>query len=204
MDFGIGKAMYRAKYFRERLSIAANDDPKGPVHVWLWLSGSTTPEGLRTMKYAPGDTAEDYLSALRDYSTAFAKKRKWPEHGSGEDEAGRAREPPLSRDSPPNGTAARSRRPGVQAARGSRTAGKRPGRMASRYGVRAHAAPPTGGETAGPDSRANSARLCGPSDGRGDGGETAHSLLHTEEPRRAVGEVGVEVVRVLPEGLTTV
>ena len=72
LDFGTKKAMYRAKYFREQLAGAANEDPQGPIPVWIWASGPFTPEGFQSIKYASGETAEDYLGALRDYSQAFS------------------------------------------------------------------------------------------------------------------------------------
>lgn len=74
IEFNTKKALYRAKYFREQLAGAANDDPKGPIPVWIWPQGPFTPEGFQAVKYASGETAEDYLNALRDYSQAFSDK----------------------------------------------------------------------------------------------------------------------------------
>jgi len=70
LDFGAKKPNYRAKYFREQLVSAANDDPHGPIPVWLWPQGEFTPESWQAVEYADGDTAEDYLRALREFSEA--------------------------------------------------------------------------------------------------------------------------------------
>ena len=80
IDFGIGKPMYRAKYFREQLASAANADPKGPIAVWIWASGPFTPKRLQSVQYAEGDSAENYLQILREFSSAFdARKACRPE-----------------------------------------------------------------------------------------------------------------------------
>ncbi|MBI2299932.1 MAG: hypothetical protein HYU66_13490 [Armatimonadetes bacterium] len=70
IDFGAKKPNYRAVHFREQLASAADGDPAGPIAVWLWPQGPFTPESWQAIAYAPGETAEDYLSALREYSLA--------------------------------------------------------------------------------------------------------------------------------------
>lgn len=74
IDFGAKKPNYRAKYFREQLEQAANSDPKGQIPVWIWPQGPFSPDGFAAVTYASGETAEDYLKALRDYSQAFTDK----------------------------------------------------------------------------------------------------------------------------------
>ena len=68
IDFGARKPNYRARYFREQLASAANDDPAGPIAVWLWPQGPFTPESWQEVEYADGETAANYLRALREYS----------------------------------------------------------------------------------------------------------------------------------------
>lgn len=72
IDFGAQKPNYRAKYFREQVASAANDDPNGPIPVWIWPQGPFSPASWAAVNYAPGDTAADYLQVLRDFSQAFA------------------------------------------------------------------------------------------------------------------------------------
>ncbi len=72
IDFTANQPNYLATYFREQLASAANDDPNGPIPVWLWPQGGFSQETWNNVNYASGDTAESYLSALRDYSSAFA------------------------------------------------------------------------------------------------------------------------------------
>jgi hypothetical protein len=74
IDFGAGKPNYRAEYFRQQLASAANDDPRGPISVWIWPQGPFTPESWRSVKYAAGDTAETYLRAIGEFSSAFANR----------------------------------------------------------------------------------------------------------------------------------
>ncbi len=73
IDFGAKKPNYRAKYFREQLEQAANSDPKGPIPVWIWPQGPFSQEAFESVKYAPGESAQDYLKALKAYSKAFGK-----------------------------------------------------------------------------------------------------------------------------------
>lgn len=73
IDFGGRKPNYRARYFREQAASAAHDDPAGPIPVWLWPQGPFTPESWQAVDYAAGDTAEDYLQVLRDFSQAFSE-----------------------------------------------------------------------------------------------------------------------------------
>ena len=70
IDFGKKEPNYRAKYFREQLTSAASADPAGPIPVWFYAQGPFSPESWKEVKLAPGDTAEDYLQALRDFSQA--------------------------------------------------------------------------------------------------------------------------------------
>ena len=70
IDFGARKPNYRARYFREQLAEAAGADREVPIPVWVWPQGPFTPESWRNIAYADGDTAEDYLRALREFSTA--------------------------------------------------------------------------------------------------------------------------------------
>jgi hypothetical protein len=70
LDFGARKPNYRATDFRAQLDSAANDDPDGPIAVWLWPQGPFTPESWEAVAYAEGDSAFDYLDALRSRSTA--------------------------------------------------------------------------------------------------------------------------------------
>ncbi len=70
IDFGKRKPNYLARYFREQLASAAGDD-ESPIHVWLWPQGAFTPESWKSVEYADGDSAEDYLQALREFSSAF-------------------------------------------------------------------------------------------------------------------------------------
>jgi hypothetical protein len=76
IDFGTQKPNYRAKYFREQLQLAAEADPNGPIPVWIWPQGPFTPESWQAIHYASGETADDYLRALHDYSQAFAEDKK--------------------------------------------------------------------------------------------------------------------------------
>ncbi len=69
LDYGPKVPNYEAKYFREQLASAANDDPAGPIAVWLWPPIS--PEGLKGIQYMAGDNAAAYLQVLRDFSRAF-------------------------------------------------------------------------------------------------------------------------------------
>jgi len=73
IDFGAKKPNYRAKYFREQLDQAANSDPKGPIPVWIWPQGPFSQEAFESVKYASGESAQDYLKALKAYSKAFGK-----------------------------------------------------------------------------------------------------------------------------------
>ena len=72
IDFGTRKPNYLARHFREQLVSAATEDTT-PIHVWLWPQGPFTPESWQSVTYARGDRAEDYLKALREFSSAFAK-----------------------------------------------------------------------------------------------------------------------------------
>lgn len=72
LDPGPKAVNYEARYFREQLASAANDDPAGPIAVWLWPP--ITPEGLKEIKYLADDNAAAYLNALRDFSTAFRQE----------------------------------------------------------------------------------------------------------------------------------
>jgi hypothetical protein len=74
IDFGAKKPNYRAKYFREQLASAAKADPNGPIAVWIWPQGPFTPASWQDVEYVPGETAADYLQALRDYSQAFSEE----------------------------------------------------------------------------------------------------------------------------------
>ena len=67
IDFGAKKPNYRAKYFREQLSLAATADPGGPIPVWLWPQGPFSPQSWEAVEYAPGDSAPRYLDALREF-----------------------------------------------------------------------------------------------------------------------------------------
>lgn len=71
IDFGAKKPNYAARFFREQLESAANDDPSGPIPVWIWPQGAFTPESWQSVEYDAGESAEDYLSALREFSAAF-------------------------------------------------------------------------------------------------------------------------------------
>jgi hypothetical protein len=75
IDFGAKKPNYRAKYFRQQLASAATADPRGPIAVWLWPQGPFTPQSWQEVNYVRGETAEDYLRALHDYSRAFIQSR---------------------------------------------------------------------------------------------------------------------------------
>jgi hypothetical protein len=68
IDFGAGKPNYRAADFRAQLDSAANDDPDGPIAVWLWPQGPFTPASWDSVTYAEGDSSWDYLDALKEYS----------------------------------------------------------------------------------------------------------------------------------------
>ena len=68
IDFGARKPNYRAKHFREQLESAATEDT-APIHVWLWPQGAFTPESWKAVEYAEGEGAEDYLRALREFSS---------------------------------------------------------------------------------------------------------------------------------------
>jgi len=72
IDFGARKPNYRAKYFRQQVALAAESDPAGPIPVWIWPQGPSSPEGWQSVDYAEGESAEDYLQVLRDYIAAFA------------------------------------------------------------------------------------------------------------------------------------
>jgi hypothetical protein len=67
IDFGARKPNYRARYFREQLEEAATADPAGPIPVWVWPQGPFTPESWGTIEYAAGDSADDYLQAMREW-----------------------------------------------------------------------------------------------------------------------------------------
>jgi len=71
IDFGAQKPNYRARDFREQLLSAATEDT-APIGVWLWPQGAFTPESWQSVHYADGDSAEAYLQALREFSSAFA------------------------------------------------------------------------------------------------------------------------------------
>jgi len=73
IDFGARKPNYLARHFREQLAGAANDDPAGPIAVWLWPQGAFSPQAWQTVDYADGESASDYLEVLREFSQAFAK-----------------------------------------------------------------------------------------------------------------------------------
>ena len=68
VDFGARKPNYRAKHFREQLESAATED-REPIHVWLWPQGAFTPESWKAVEYAEGEGAENYLRALREFSS---------------------------------------------------------------------------------------------------------------------------------------
>ena len=70
IDFMARKPNYRARYFREQLSQAANSDPAGPIPVWIWPQGPFTPESWQQVRYAGTDTADSYLQAMREFSAA--------------------------------------------------------------------------------------------------------------------------------------
>lgn len=71
IDFGAKRPNYRAKYFREQLVSAATADPNGPITVWIWPQGDFSPTSWGNVNYASGESSEDYLGVLRDYSQAF-------------------------------------------------------------------------------------------------------------------------------------
>ena len=79
IDFGVRKPNYLARYFREQLASAAGEDTT-PIHVWLWPQGPFTPESWQSIDYAPGESAEDYLEALREFSSAFETAEKERKH----------------------------------------------------------------------------------------------------------------------------
>lgn len=74
IEFTTKKPNYRARYFREQMSQAANADPAGPIPVWIWPQGPFTPESWEQVQYAAPDTAESYLQAMRDYSVGTAPR----------------------------------------------------------------------------------------------------------------------------------
>jgi hypothetical protein len=71
INFGTKKANYRATYFREQAAGAAQDDPAGPIPIWIWPEGPFTPQSWTDIEYAESDTANDYLQVLQDFSQAF-------------------------------------------------------------------------------------------------------------------------------------
>jgi hypothetical protein len=74
IDFGAKTPNYRAEYFHEQLQSAAEADSKGPIAVWIWPQGPFTPQSWQEVKYASGESADDYLQVLREYSQAFSVK----------------------------------------------------------------------------------------------------------------------------------
>jgi len=74
IEFTTKKPNYLARHFREQLASAANDDPEGPIAVWLWPQGPFTPESWKTVEFAPGDSADAYLDALRDFSQGCSER----------------------------------------------------------------------------------------------------------------------------------
>jgi hypothetical protein len=74
IDFGAKKPNYRAKYFSQQLHSAAEADARVPIAVWIWPQGPFTPQGWRQVAYASGESADDYLKVLREYSQAFSVK----------------------------------------------------------------------------------------------------------------------------------
>ena len=78
INFGTQRPNYRARYFREQLHSAAMDDAKGPIAVWLWPEGPFTPQSWGKIRYASGESADDYLQALRDYSQVFSEDENAP------------------------------------------------------------------------------------------------------------------------------
>ncbi|MFA6111478.1 MAG: hypothetical protein WDA75_22190 [Candidatus Latescibacterota bacterium] len=70
IEFTTLRPNYRARYFREQLSQAANGDPAGPIPVWIWPQGPFSPESWQAVQYAGTDTAGSYLQALCEFSAA--------------------------------------------------------------------------------------------------------------------------------------
>jgi len=62
----------RARYFREQVEASANGDPNGPVPIWIWPQGEFSEKSWLEVEFAPGESTEDYLKVLRDFSQAFA------------------------------------------------------------------------------------------------------------------------------------
>ena len=58
-----------------QVSQTANSDPHGPIPIWIWPQGPFTCDLWQEIVFAAGDTAEDYLQVLRDYSLAFARSQ---------------------------------------------------------------------------------------------------------------------------------
>ena len=71
IEFMAERPNYRARYFREQVTSAAMDDPDGPISIWIWPQGAFSPESWQAVEYAEGDSADDYLQVLRDFSEAF-------------------------------------------------------------------------------------------------------------------------------------
>ena len=67
IDFGARQPCHRARYFREQVEGAASAN----IPIWLWPQGEFSPERWREIKFAPGESAEDYLQVLRDFSQGF-------------------------------------------------------------------------------------------------------------------------------------
>jgi len=75
IDFGKKAPNYLARCFREQVSQTANSDPHGLIPIWIWPQGPFTYDLWQEIVFAAGDTAEDYLQVLRDYSLAFARSQ---------------------------------------------------------------------------------------------------------------------------------
>lgn len=68
IDFGAQKPNYRARYFADQLASAAQEDPQGPIPVWIWPQGPFSPDSWKSIHYAEGEGAEDYLQPLKAFS----------------------------------------------------------------------------------------------------------------------------------------
>lgn len=80
VDFKNSRPNYLAKYFREQVDSAANGDPAGAIPIWIWPEGPFTPESWKSIACQEGETPDDYLKVLREFSAAFAR-RPIPEAG---------------------------------------------------------------------------------------------------------------------------
>jgi len=67
IDFGSRQPCHRARYFREQVEDAAS----AGIPIWLWPQGDFTAERWQEIEYVPGDSIQDYLQVLRDFSQAF-------------------------------------------------------------------------------------------------------------------------------------